>query len=167
MVRALVLGLLAVGVLQPPDEEKPAEDAVKAEWKKLEGDWTVVSAETSGLKATDEFLKATRIRISTRDRSLTAFYQYAQGGNKRSIRIDSSKKPKEMDLVTPDRIVPAIYELSAKGDELKICGDDQAKERPKEFTAPSGSGRSLLVLKKVGGAPAAPTKPAAPATPGK
>lgn len=161
MVRALVLGLLAVGAFQPPDEDKSA--AEKEEWKKLNGPWQVASADASGLKATDDFLRGTRIEISARDRTLTAVYVNTQGRERRTIRIDPSKKPKEMDLVTPDRIVPAIYELSAKGDELRICGDDQAKERPKDFTAPPGSGRSLLVLKRVG----APPAPAAPTAPGK
>src|SRR5262245_7050085 len=62
------MGFLAAGPLQPPRAVPPAgeEDPAKADPKKLEGVWSVVSAESSGLKATAENAQATRIAIAVR-----------------------------------------------------------------------------------------------------
>src|SRR5262249_23059347 len=138
-MRALLLGLLAVGLLQPPAEEQPTEqDPVKADWKNLEGVWSVVSAESSGLKASAESAQASRLAFAARKGGQGVLTPLAPNQDPRAViddlrkttdlyrtypfarlvRINPTKKPKEMNLITGDRTVPAVYELAARGDEL-------------------------------------------------
>jgi uncharacterized protein (TIGR03067 family) len=62
-------------------------------------------------------------------------------------KIDPAKKPAEIDFMHPGgTISPGIYRFVDK-DTLEIC-NGLSGERPKEFTAPEGSNRLHMILKR-------------------
>ena len=71
----------------------------------------------------------------------------------RNFKIDPTRTPKAIDITYGDgpnkgKTGRAIY--SVAGDTLKMCRDEQPeRERPKEFSAASGSGRVLVTWKRV------------------
>ena len=76
-----------------------------------------------------------------------------KSSNMGDLRLDPSKKPREMDFVhleglLRDKTWQAIYELD--GGTLKICyaEADSGKERPKEFKTQPDSALLLIVLKR-------------------
>jgi len=70
---------------------------------------------------------------------------------KAKFKIDPIKKPKTIDYTVTDgpekgKTVLGIYELD--GDTVKFCFSAPDKERPSEFTAKEGSGRTLSLWKR-------------------
>jgi uncharacterized protein (TIGR03067 family) len=136
----LVLGLLVAA-------EGPKEDAAKRDVQKLQGTWTVVSAEREGqpldrIKGNKLTLKGDRFTIKTKTVELTG-----------TFRLDPAKKPKAMDWMHEadalrDKTWQSIYLL--EGGSLKICyaEADSGKDRPTEFATTEGSGLQLVVLKR-------------------
>jgi uncharacterized protein (TIGR03067 family) len=66
-----------------------------------------------------------------------------------TIKVDTSKTPKTIDILFPEkgRDMLGIYEI--KGDELHLCASDSGKDRPTEFSAKEGSGWRLATFKRV------------------
>ncbi len=65
--------------------------------------------------------------------------------------IDPTRKPKTIDFMTTEgddkgKIVLGIYELG--DDTRKLCYAQPGKDRPSEFSAPAGSGHTLVVFKR-------------------
>jgi uncharacterized protein (TIGR03067 family) len=118
----------------------PGQDA-KDDLAKLQGNWIV---EKDGKKAELKFAKDT----------FTITFD-GKESYKGVIKIDPSKKPKEMDLTIKEaerfqgETAKAIYEVD--GDSLKWCANRPGeKDRPKEFPAKEGEGENLyLVFKRV------------------
>src|SRR5262249_60690547 len=103
-----------------------------------EGVWGVVRAGWGGRRGSGESARASRLAFAARKggqgvltplapnqapraviddlRKTTALYRTYPFA--RLVRINPTKKPKEMNLITGDRTVPAVYELAARGDEL-------------------------------------------------
>lgn len=127
------------------------EDAFKKELKALAGAWRPILIETDGDKAPEEVLKELNM---TRDD--TGKVVMRQGDTVvlegRVKKIDASKNPKTMDteeLVGKKKgnIIQGIYEID--GDSLRVCVVLPGKgERPTEFSAKAGSGRTLIVYKR-------------------
>jgi uncharacterized protein (TIGR03067 family) len=65
-----------------------------------------------------------------------------------TLKIDSTKKPKTMDIRPEGErdTILAIYELT--GDTLRVCWSPAGKERPTDFASKPGSGCSFVVLKR-------------------
>lgn len=135
----LAVGFLAAG-------EAPEKDAVKKEWKKLEGTWMVVAYENNGKKADDDGIKALG-EATIKDGK----YTWSTGGGGIMV-IDPTKKPKQVDysIVDSEGIVhlyKGIYELD--GDTFKDCFALPDMGRPTEFKAPEGSNHAMMIHKRV------------------
>lgn len=123
-------------------------DANKAELAKLEGQWSMVSGEASGQALPPEMVQTGK-RLA-KDGETTIMI----GGQvyfRAKIRIDPTKKPRAIDYdmtegFTKGKTHLGIYELD--GDTVKFCFAAPGKERPTDFTAPEGSGRTLSVWKR-------------------
>jgi len=68
-----------------------------------------------------------------------------------TFKVDATKKPKTLDVNATDCAgneitLQGIYELT--GDTQKICVGRSGEQRPADFTAPEGSGNTILVWKK-------------------
>jgi uncharacterized protein (TIGR03067 family) len=123
-----------------------AQDAVKTELDKLQGDWTMVSQEVRGKKAPEENVKQSMLTIKGEQWTRTT------KGNAETVKfkIDPSKDLKTIDMTF---VGPAgnesrwlgIYKL--EGDTLTICRVAAPFERPKEFKTTNDAG-FLLVWKR-------------------
>jgi uncharacterized protein (TIGR03067 family) len=124
-------------------------DVAEEAMKKLEGNWTVVSAVSNGEKMPDEDAKKMKFVIGGNKITVT---ERENSPEIATLKLDPSKTPAWMDI-TPDKgpstrpadaTVAAIYKLD--GDTLQICfNKDSNKDRPKDFSDPKSS---LLTLKK-------------------
>jgi uncharacterized protein (TIGR03067 family) len=125
-----------------------AEDAVKKEKQRLEGEWSMVSGEIDGQPLPAEYVKGAK-RVAREDETTVMI-----GGRlflKARYTIDPSKKPKTIDYAmtggpTKGKTQLGIYELDA--DTVKFCFAAPGKDRPGEFTTKAGSGRTLSVWKR-------------------
>jgi uncharacterized protein (TIGR03067 family) len=123
----------------------PAEDKKKDE-EKIQGAWTIVSLEENGNKVPEDKVKAMKVTIKDNVLALSD----GSKEEKVKFKIDASKKPKSIDFFMEgeEGQMQGIYEL--EGDTLKMCWHKEGKEskRPNEFSSKSGSGHSLVVLKR-------------------
>jgi uncharacterized protein (TIGR03067 family) len=125
-----------------------AGDLIKKDMARLEGEWSMVSGQINGKAMPDAFLKGSR-RVAK-----DAVTTVTIGGMpfmKAKFTIDPSKKPKTIDYLMLEGLTKGkkqfgIYELD--GDTVRFCFASPGKERPDDFTAKEGSGRTLSVWKK-------------------
>jgi len=125
-----------------------ADDTGKAELGKLKGTWQRVSAEVNGKKANPMELEKTFLIIEGDRYTL----QTPDGVRKGTLKIDPSKSPKQIDIVSAGgpnkgKTLHGIYEL--KGATLRYCVAEPGKDRPTEFTGKAGSGCGLFVSKRM------------------
>jgi internalin A len=161
-MRACILLALTAGTLVGADAA-PGE-AAKKEQAKLQGTWTVASAERDGKP--DPALAKAKVVIAG-----DKFSRTSPGGQKAegTLKLDPAKKTLDATLTDgPDKGKTLEGTYALEGDTLKICYGAPGKPRPAELTSKPGSGHLLLVLHKEK-APApvakqapAPAKPAAP-----
>jgi uncharacterized protein (TIGR03067 family) len=118
-----------------------AEDN-KKDQEKLQGKWSVVSAERDG-QAHDK-IKDDKLVIASDRITITK----ASGNEEPAVTftLDATKKPKHIDVMVSGMTMQAIYELD--GDNLKLCFARPGAERPGDFTTKAGSERMLVVLKR-------------------
>ena len=140
--------LVAVIALSCLLRAEPPADAVKNELAQLEGDWAMVSGERDGQALPEEYVK-TATRVAKDGVSTVTI-----GGMvvmKSKYTIDPSKKPKAIDFEAVEgeakgNKMLGIYEFD--GETLKFCIAPSDKERPTEFSAKEGSGRTMSVWKR-------------------
>jgi uncharacterized protein (TIGR03067 family) len=149
----IIVALFAVTLLVAADAP---DEAVKKEKEKLKGTWVVESFQVGGMKL--DKLKGMTYRFDGDKLFIKAPGQKEVEG---AYRIDPSKDPKQLDIVTPrsdggKATSLAVYALD--GDELKVCSgltttttDAKGKavgktgDRPARFDAKLGG---LIVLKR-------------------
>jgi uncharacterized protein (TIGR03067 family) len=140
------LGLGAGGVYQAVAAEKAAEgkgDAAKAELKKLQGTWVLVSAEKDGKKAPEG--QVPDVTLVIKDDKATL--KHGEGeGQEGPLTLDPAKDPKEMDVTLGNEKMKAIYKLDK--DTLTVCTAHSADERPAAFATKEGTKLALMVFKK-------------------
>jgi uncharacterized protein (TIGR03067 family) len=121
-------------------------DDAKKDKDKVQGEWTMASGERDGNEIPEEFVKSLK-RVMKGD----TFEVTREGETlaKGTFTLNESKTPKTIDLKLEgtDEPVHGIYEMA--DDTLKICYASPGAERPKEFSAKSGSGCTLAVWKRV------------------
>jgi RNA polymerase sigma-70 factor (ECF subfamily) len=122
---------------------------VKADREVMQGQWVIASFIFNGEERPRDTFKDLGLEIKG-DK-----YLIKQGGETalRTFRLDPAKTPKAMDITYDDgpnkgKTNHAIYIL--EGDVLTICRHQlPEKDRPQEFTAKAGSGRSLIKWKRI------------------
>lgn len=114
--------LLTIGLVLGISQAR-ADD--KEDKEKLQGEWSQVSFELNG--------KSGKIPDAKYKFEGNNFYATSSSGGdgEGTFAIDSSKKPKRIDLTGKGQLLKAIYELD--GDTLKVCIGDPPSERPTEF----------------------------------
>ena len=130
--------LLAVYVMTHAGREKqPMSDQ-----ERLQGTWLLMSAERDGKATPEEIAKHIRL-VFDGDRLLT---KNKDRVTEATFRLSPEKKPPEIDIDMDGQVGRGIYELEEDG--LKIIHGEVGSPRPAEFSAPAGSGLTLLVLKR-------------------
>ena len=126
--------------------------------EKLQGTWTVAAAEAEGMALPAAVIA--KIKLTFAKGKLTL--GDGKDGEKYEYQLDSSKSPKHIDLTQRSEVLSkdskksvrvetkvGIFEL--KGDELKLCynDDDESKTRPTEFKSKAGTRMISLTLKRM------------------
>jgi uncharacterized protein (TIGR03067 family) len=144
----LAAALLVMAAAKSPDE------TVKAEMKKMEGTWRLVSAVSDGKPWPDDRVKAITIAIKA-----DGTWVEDDGKEKfeATFTVDPGKSPKTANFVNKSGKMKGItcleiYEID--GDTMKMCfvsvptGKESTKERPSKFASEAGSGHYLCVMKR-------------------
>jgi uncharacterized protein (TIGR03067 family) len=145
-MRPYALILLAAIALIAGDRPKDSEG--KSDAENLQGTWKLVSLEADGAKAPEEQIFGMRLIISG-ERFVVADNHTTTHG---TLKVDTSKKPKTIDLTFTDgpeagKTSLGIY--TVEGDKTTLCLSLAGKDRPKTFKTKSGTDLVLEVLKRV------------------
>jgi uncharacterized protein (TIGR03067 family) len=143
----LILTTVAMMGADGPGKDDPS----KGDVDKLRGTWLTVSLVNNGKTLVDEktppkegpattlVYDGDKWMVKVGDKSVA----------KGVFKIDSTKKPKEIDIldesgVKNEKTKLGIYEL--QGDTYKFCLASAGKSRPKDFSSKEGNGDSLGVM---------------------
>ncbi len=122
------------------------EDAAKAELKKLEGTWQLVSAVKDGKETPEEVVK--KIRVVIKGGKHSVYFGDDVAVKEIPFSVDPTKNPKTTVDTLPDgKEIKGIYKLDE--DTLTSCVAEAGKDRPSEFASKPGSGHTLRVFKRV------------------
>ena len=136
----LILCLLAPATLR-------SAEAVKGD-KDLDGDWEAVSMIRDGKEGKPP--GENKMVVTIKGDAIT--FKQGDDDHKGTIKVDTSKTPKTMDLMPEDgpakgKTLVGVYEI--KGDELRVCHGEPGKDRPAELSSKEGSGLMLITFKRV------------------
>jgi uncharacterized protein (TIGR03067 family) len=139
--------------------DQPDTEAIKQEWRKLEGTWTVIKMEVEGKSLLEKDKPVPKFTI--KDGKITSDAKDVGRDPKldsSTIKLDPSQKPKTITIPNfhggdPKKGVTLIGIYELKGDELKVCAQavetanlkEREKERPKAFDSKQGV---LVILKR-------------------
>ena len=115
--------------------------------KKLEGKWTLVSAEVAGEKLPEAVVKSISLTLKGDEYTV----KVGEAVDKGTVKLDAAAKPKAMDITGTDgpnkgKTILAIYERT--GDTLRVCYDLSGKGRPTEFKTREGTRLFLVTYKR-------------------
>jgi uncharacterized protein (TIGR03067 family) len=147
-VAGLALALLLGGGVRADEKKADKAEAVKQEWKRLNGTWEFVRGVADGKEGLPPKEKATST-VEDGKYTIKAGGKVVMEG---TFKLDPTTSPKSLDD-TPSRgpnkgkTYPAIYEV--KGDTLRVCIAQPGKPRPKALESKAGSGHTLITYKRV------------------
>jgi uncharacterized protein (TIGR03067 family) len=131
-------------------EIKEPRPAYKNDKERLQGHWVAVSLDDGEQLPPEQCALFTLTFIGGK---LHAFLKSPINETGRIFHLDETTNPKQIDIINEDRRGDfGIYRF--EGDRLVLCiGNDDAKDRPTEFSPKGGKGRMVAVFKR---APAPP-----------
>ena len=148
-VAVLAVVALFAGVHSRAADGDAKEETVAKELQAFKGTWRLSSKEEDGKKFSEEEIKDI---IGTGD-GLGKFS--VRRGDKvigeATVKLDPTKKPKRIDVPFTEgkhkgQTVLGIYEIER--DAFRVCVARPGDERPAEFSAKAGSGRTLVVYQR-------------------
>jgi uncharacterized protein (TIGR03067 family) len=120
----------------------------KGDLDALQGVWRVVGGEMQGKVMPPEDIKNMEGQLTIKGSSIK--WKSSKEEDDGSIAIDPSKSPKHIDITAKNlhggMPIKGIYEL--KGDDLKICFDPEAAERPTSFKTKEDTRAGVLMFKR-------------------
>ena len=140
-----MLGLTALVISQAWGEDT---EAAKKDIAQLQGEWSMASAGGGGHALPSDMLKTSK-RVCKGDETTVVVGD--QLLMKAKFTLDASKKPKSIDyrvISGPNagKTQLGIYELN--GDTVRFCFSAPSMDRPTDFTAKEGDGRTSSVWKR-------------------
>jgi uncharacterized protein (TIGR03067 family) len=135
-----------IAVLFFPVSARAEDEAEQLE--KMEGAWSVASAQEGGKEQTDE--KSKKLSIVIKGDTFSFVFKGQPKTLDMKLKLDPSAKPAMVDLISTVRegqVALGIYELQGEG--LRICWARNGKARPDGFSTKPGDDRIFLTLKRV------------------
>jgi uncharacterized protein (TIGR03067 family) len=136
--------IVAVGLFAWP--ALSAQGPNTKELDKFQGTWVLLSGETGGQQIPEEKIKTAKLVVKGNEMKV---FRNGKDDHELKIEIDPSKDPKEINLTRvlngESKTTLGIYAFDGK--TLKICGDNDGKVRPAEFSTQNQPKYSLMVLK--------------------
>ena len=148
-VAVLAVVSLFAAVLSQSAAGDAKEEAVAKDLLAFKGTWRMNSKEVDGKKFSEEEIKDV---IATNDGSGNISVRRGDKEiNEGTVKLDPTKSPKTIDVTFTEgerkgQMVLGIYEI--EGDAFRVCVARPGDERPAEFSAKAGSGRTLIVYKR-------------------
>jgi uncharacterized protein (TIGR03067 family) len=148
-VAVLAIASLFAAVRSRAADGGAKEEAVAKDHQALKGTWRLTSREVDGKKSGEEWVKGV---VATIDGSGTVS---VRRGDKvigaGTVKLDPTTKPRTVDVTFTagehkGETVLGIYEI--EGDTFRVCVVRPGNERPTEFSAGAGSGRTLVVYQR-------------------
>jgi uncharacterized protein (TIGR03067 family) len=115
--------------------------------KRLQGVWVIEAATLAARDHIDDF-EGMKLKVTGEKYEI----DFGENSDKGTIKLDESKKPKQIDLTTSEkgpfkgRNLPGIYEF--KGDTIVLCLNSEKQDRPTKFEAPAKTPLMLLTFKR-------------------
>ncbi len=141
-MRSILVSAVAVVLLAPTVCR--ADD--KAEWKKLLGDWKLLSAKRGGKDV--EEVKIGSLKIEKDKFTITAEINGEKRSMPTAVKIDFSKSPKQIDFIGKDGEPTSHGIFKLEGKKLTFCFDRAKRDRPKKFESKEGTRVSMLIFER-------------------
>jgi uncharacterized protein (TIGR03067 family) len=115
--------------------------------KALQGVWVIAEANLAGRDHLEDF-KGMKLKVSDDKYEI----DFGLNSEKGTIKLDSAKKPRQIDLTTREggpfkgRNLPGIYEF--KDDTVVLCLNSEKPDRPTAFEAKVKTPIMLLTFKR-------------------
>ena len=148
-VAVLAIASLFAAVRSRAADGEAKEEASAKELQAFKGTWRMISKEVDGKKFSEEEIKDV---IATTDGSGRCWVRrrdklIGEG----TAKFDPTTKPKTVDVTFTEgehkgQTVLGIYEIDS--DAFRVCVARPGDDRPTEFSAKAGSGRTLIVYKR-------------------
>jgi uncharacterized protein (TIGR03067 family) len=148
MIRTSLTGALALALCAGAVADVK-DDAAK-ETKAAAGTWEVSSMTIDGKEV--PLPKEGRPRLTIHEDGSYTVKTGDKVEEKGLGKVTPGKTPTVVDITASEgpnkgKTMQAIFEV--KGDEMRVCWSEPGKERPTDFTAKEGSGRTLTIYKRV------------------
>jgi uncharacterized protein (TIGR03067 family) len=148
-VAVLTIVSLFAGVRSLAADSDAKEEAVEKALQAFKGSWRMSSKEEDGKKFSEEEIKDL---ILTHDGAGQCSVRRGdQLIAEATVKLDPTKKPRTIEIAFTEGdhkgiTVLGIYEI--EGDTFRVCIARPGDERPAEFSAKAGSGRTFVVYKR-------------------
>ncbi len=129
--------VIAVGLVAADQKA----DAPKDDNAKIVGTWKFVDGNRGGEKPPEEFLKSFKVTFTDKGKVIAA-----PDNKEGTFQLDSSKKPKTMEVNIDGKTHKGVYELD--GDNLNVCIAEDGEETPTKFETKPCSKQMLMIFKR-------------------
>ena len=149
VVAVLAIVSLFAGLRSLAADDEAKQEAAAKELQAFQGTWRLESKVEDGKKFSEEEIKDVIGTIDGSGKVLVRRGDKVIGAG--TIKLDPTKTPKTIDVTFTEGkhkgiTAPGIYEIEA--DAFRVCVALTGNERPGEFSANSGSGRTFVVYKR-------------------
>jgi uncharacterized protein (TIGR03067 family) len=145
----LALVALFAGARSQAGDGDANEEAVAKDLQAFRGSWRLSFKEVDGKKFSDEEIKDVIATADGEGRVLVRRGDKVIGGG--TVKLGPTKRPKAIEVTftageRKGKTAVGIYEIQS--DAFRVCLARTGDERPGEFSARAGSGRTLIVYKR-------------------
>jgi uncharacterized protein (TIGR03067 family) len=145
LVSGGLLGLWGPVSAAPEDSGTKGPKLPAADLDQLQGEWRLESGVREGKEMPAEMRRLFKCIIQANKFTITREGKPVEEG---TLNLDATARPKTIDFDLGKGKWPlGIYEVN--GEIYKVCYASTGKDRPDDFTAKEGSGRTLSVWRRI------------------
>lgn len=142
-MKSLALLTTAIAFLLP----SPARGDDKADLAKIQGHWKTLSAKRGGKEAPPAILNS-KLNVKKNTFTLISTRNGKDRQEPIDVKLDSSKSPRQIDLLKKDGTVSSHGIYKVEGKKLTLCFARVKDPRPKKFESKEGSRIYLMVFER-------------------